>query len=234
MSRDILLASSFSAVGAGMYGLYYAWKLQQTQEVLKKETEVQLTEDEKTCIKKMLDSDMVRFRLDQLVKLMKIDYGYDITNDTISEESIQTSVFDDYAKLFEYFILINKIKKIYKEYTHQRNSLSSNKTPFSYSANNQEFIHNWLNIFKIKPSTSNLKYNIHKIELDILSKAASATINFQINKFLFSNEWEGKTSKNYGELLGILKEKKCIDLDVTEAEFEKTVWIIMLEADFKV
>lgn len=224
MSKDIFVSASISAFGIGVYGLYYAWKLQRSQAILKKETEVKLSEDEMSCIKLMLDSNAIQKWLDDLYRIISKKFGYDLKNDG---QVVQSELFRDYSLLLEYFTFIQEIVDFYKEY----NECHDHQKKCIYSANNQDFIRKWLSLFPIVSMDGQItgergEEGEDNHALDFMLKRVQATLIIKIKYFLNSSEWVG--GQDINRLLNVLKEKKCIDNEVDTSRFRNTEWVKVL------
>jgi hypothetical protein len=225
MSRDVILGTTLSAMGVGMYGLYYAWKMDRMRHFLEAETEIKLSEDERMCISIMLSPTFARDLIDGLDRMMRDEFGYDLQLNNVEGETIR-SLFKGFDPLFRYFTQIQRVDDFHRKYNR----------PILAKEEIQELIGSWLKLFPWKPRTNqeavqeDITKETDKI-LTLLLTMARETLKRMIEAFLTNAEsdirraWMEKTQ----QYILFLKEKKCINISrLSEANFTKTLWVRLL------
>jgi hypothetical protein len=202
MSGDILKGT---VISLGFYGLYYSWKLYRSRGISGNETDEIIGKEELLYIKMLVDHDIITSLHKEIHIVMKTEFGYTLKGEMPSF-SVRASEFNQYPSLHDFFSHLMRIQEIYT----------------SIHKNNQAFISLWLKTFT-SPS---------EVESDLpntwMISKLRATLKHKIQIFFNSNKekiqsW--KRDKKQLLLLQILKDKKCIDVDVdNDSDFFKNTW----------
>ena len=177
MSKDVIRGTMISALGLGIYGLYYGWKINRINEFRRSETAIKLSDDEKGAIVLMHSSQMKKELFQGMLGIIQDDFGFILSEDEIYDA--QTS--DNFKKcpgLLDYFMKLQDIQKFYSKYYS-----SVFKKPTTLQ--DQQFLSEWMLLFDINPEDESI--NSSNI-LKFLSDRIHSTLEQKIVIVFNSNQ----------------------------------------------